>query len=243
MVAHPAYPAVFNWAGQYANASGSWPTDNNIYVFFDSNGTELSNHRKRQGCSHEHLANTMKAILKQKGKGIPLKDYAKVKKEFAIANHLHEVGAWYEAHKAYGKLAKKKFKPEPQMVKTSKERVKEIEKKVTELLKEVQGRIENGDKAEGLVELHVLRARCKGLKIVADITKAISELEKDKSISSEQKKKASYEAKACGKFLRAEGYAAEGNDKSAKSMFEQVKKVYKESSFAEKAEERLIAFE
>ena len=243
MAAHPAYPAVYNWAGQYANVGGSWPTDNNIYVFFDSNGTELSNHRKRQGCSHEHLANTMSAILKQKGKGIPLKDYAKVKNEFSIANHLYNVGAWYEAHKAYEKLAKKKYKPEPQMVKTSKQRVKEIEKKVTELLKEVQDKIEGGDKAQGLVELHVLRARCKGLRIVAEITKAISGLEKDKAVSTEQKKKASSEEKACKTYLRAEKYAAEGNDKSAKSMFEQVKKVYKESSFAEKAEERLIAFQ
>jgi hypothetical protein len=185
----------------------------------------------------------MAGILKKKGKGIPLKDYAKVKNEFAIANHLYEVGAWYEAHKAYGKLAKKKYKPEPQMVKTSKTRVKEIEKKVTELLKEVQDKIEGGDRAEGLVELHILRARCKGLRIVAEITKAISNLEKDKSISSEQKKKASSEAKACQTYLRAEKYAAEGKDKSAKSMFEQVKSVYKESSFAEKAEERLIGFQ
>jgi hypothetical protein len=79
--------------------------------------------------------------------------------------------------------------------------------------------------------------------MVADITKAISELESDEGISTETKKKAAFEAKACETFLRAEKYAAEGNEKSAKSMFEQVKSVYRESSFAPKAEERLLEFQ
>ncbi len=242
LVAHPAYPEVFKWAGRFANAAGSWPTANNMYVFFDSGGTELPEHGQKYGCSHEHLANTMATILKQKGRGIPLKDYAGVKSDFATANHLYEVGAWYEAHKAYGKLAKKKYKPEPEMVRTSRERVREIEEKVEKLLKEIQAKIGNGDKPGALIELHILRARCKGLRIVADITKAVSDLENDESITSEQQKKAAYEAKACEKFLRAEQFAAEGNEKSARGMFEQVTKVYRESSFAGKAEERLASF-
>ena len=64
LVAHPAYPSVFRWAGQFANAAGSWPTNNNAYVFFDSNGTEQPQYGQKYGCSHEHLANTMAAILK-----------------------------------------------------------------------------------------------------------------------------------------------------------------------------------
>jgi hypothetical protein len=242
LVAHPAYPSVFKWARQFANAGGSWPTANNMYVFFDCSGNELTERRQRYGCSHEHLAKTMASIIKEKGRGIPLKDYAKVKSDFAAANHLYEVGAWYEAYKAYGKLAKKDYEPEPEMIRISKEREQDIIEKTASHLKEIQGRIEGGARAEALVELHILRARCKGLKIVAEITKAISDLEKDDSITRAQKKKAAYEAKACGKYLRAEEYAAEGNEKSAKGLFEQVTKVYRESSFAEKAEERLAAF-
>lgn len=218
---------------------GSAPRDNSIYVFFDCNGNELTKYKKSDGCSAKHLVNTMAAILKEKGKGMSFSDYRKLLPNFKKAEKMLEVGWYAEAHKIFKTLSKKKFKPTPPMIKTSKGRLKEITDKVSELFKEIKENAESGEKAEALVELHVLRARCRGLRITTDITKAISKLEKEDSITADDKKKASMEAKGCEIFLKAEGYAADGNEKSAKNYFERVTNIYKDTSFCEKAEERL----
>ena len=69
------------------------------------------------------------------------------------------------------------------------------------------------------------------------------QLEKDKSITSADKKKAQSEGKACEVFLKGEGYAAAGDTKKAKSYFERVTKNYKGTIFAKKAEERIAELE
>jgi hypothetical protein len=242
MVAHPAYPAIARWGSQYGLPGGSAPRDNSIYVFFDCNGSELTRYRKNDGASAKHLADTMTAILKEKGKGVSFSKYRKLLPDFKKAEKLLEVGWYAGAHKIFKTLSKKKFKPTPPMIETSKGRLKEITDKVSDLFKEIKEKAESGEKAGALVELYVLRARCRGLRITTDITKAISGLEKEDSITADDKKKASMEAKGCEIYLKAEGYAADGNEKSAKNYFERVTNIYKDTSFCEKAKERLEEF-
>ena len=94
-----------------------------------------------------------------------------------------------------------------------------------------------------LVKMHILRARARTMRIAGQITNEIVALEKDDAITTDDKKKAHQEGKACEIFLRGEGYAAEGNKKSAKSYFERVTSIYKDTSFAEQAEQRLSDLE
>jgi len=181
----------------------------------------------------------MSAILKKYGKGISFSDYRKINPDFEKAMKLLEVGWFSEAEDIFEDIAKKDFKPEPPMVKTSKEKLKEIKKAVDDRLKEIRQNIEAGKKKEALVELYILRGRCKQMKVQTTLTKEIKALEKDDAIDRDLVKKAKQEEKACEIFLKAEGYFAEGNIKSAKNYFERVEGVYKETSFYEKALKRL----
>jgi hypothetical protein len=243
MVAHPAYPAVARWGSRYGLPDGSAPRDNSIYVFFDCNGSELTKYRRNDGCSAKYLTSTMAAILKEKGKGVSFSQYRKLLPQFMKAEKLLEVGWYSGAHKIFKTLSKKKFKPSPPMVETSKNRLKEITDKVSELFKEILEEAGNGGKAEALVGLHVLRARCRGLRITTKITKEITKLEKDEATTAGDKKKASLEANGCEIYLKAENHAANGNNKSAKMYFKRVTNNYKDTSFCEKAKERLEELE
>jgi len=137
------------------------------------------------------------------------------------------------------KISKKKFKPEPPMVATSKQKLEEIENTVSEKLQEIKARIEKGELTEALVDLYILRSRARTMKIGVKIANEIVELEKNGAITSDDKKKALDEGKACEIFLRGEGYLADGNKKSAKMYFERVVNIHKNTSFVEDAEQRL----
>ncbi len=243
LVSHPTYPVPFKWAERYARRAGEQDDDTNIYEFFDCNGSHMSKYSMRKGASSVHLVKIMKKILKEKGKGASFSEYRTIKPEFEKANKILDVGWYSEAYKIFERLAKKKYKPAPPIVLASREKLKEITSKVSELFEEIKEKIEQGEKVEALVELRILRARASRLKIGTQLLNATVALAKDKAITSDDKKKAQDEGKACGVFLKGEGYAANGDDKKAKNYFERVTKNYKDTSFAEKAKERIAELE
>jgi tetratricopeptide (TPR) repeat protein len=239
IVSHPAHPGTFAWGRQWARRAGEGDLNNNIYEFFESDGTHMPRYSIRSGASEIGLIGVMTQVLKDRGKGMSFVEYRDLKPEFELAGKLLEAGWYDEAYDTYEKLAKKKFTPEPPMITGSKEKLTEIEAAVTAKLDELRQEANNGHRAEALVGLHILRARARTMKVAGQITKEIVALEKDEAITSADAKKAQLEGKACEIFLRGEGYAAEGNTKSAKSYFERVVNIYKESSFAEAAKQRL----
>ncbi len=223
--------------------SGSYAEGINVYIFLDSNGAEMTRYSIKKKGDTEKVIRAMSAILKEKGKGVPRKKYKDLLSWNHMGTALFAIGWYDEAYKNFKKLAKLKVTAEVSIIEEAKKKLDEINSRAAELLKEAGGKIEAGNKAEALVDIYILHASCKALKIAHQIWKAISSLEEDEGITAENKKKAAAEAKACELYFRAEEYAAQGNARKARGAFERVVRSCKETSYCEKAKSRLEELE
>lgn len=234
---HPKlYPKVTQWATRFLT-DGQYKSQN-IYVFLDSNGKELTQYRLSQNCTAAFLAEHIQKVINAHGKGVPRKEYAKGMKDIEKAAKLLEIEYYSAAQELYQNLAKMKYKVEPQFVKTAKEKVKEIEKKVEEEIEDAEQKMEAGEKKEALIALCELEPACKKQKSAKKITELITKLEKEADMA-EAKKEAEKLGTARELYLTAEKYLIEGNKRSAKSAFRRLQTVGKGTPYEEKATARL----
>lgn len=230
------YPKVTPWAARFLGG-GTYPS-HNTYIFFDSTGKEMSQYRLSTDCTPRYLAELVLKVITAHGKGVGRKEYAKCMKDMEKAKKLLEIEYYGAACELYQDLAKMKCKVEPEFVKTSKEKVNEIEKKIEEEIEEAKGEIESGNKKEALTALRELEPACKKHKLSKKITELITTLEKDTDVA-ETKKDAEKLGAARELYLTAEKHLIDGNKRSAKAVFMRLQTVGKGTPYEEKAAARL----